>query len=146
MAYQGRFTISHVQKLPAETKLEIASYCTPSMLTSLALVASGLRHEAEKELYYSIAFNADRIQNLQRAFETLATNPQKAQYVRFLTVEAMAIDRRINKQIGLVNTRIAAQALLAVLPKLVSLTDLRVKFHPDCTDETLQKEFKYVEK
>ncbi|KAG6809914.1 hypothetical protein H0H92_014112 [Tricholoma furcatifolium] len=141
------------QNLPSETKLHIASHCTPHELFSLALVASDLQPEAEEMLYSSIAVNSNRFESLQRAFKTLSENPQKAGFVKFLSVEVIdlpgpqkpQIVRRFLTLKGMVDldspshekpstvktsrNYIAAQALLAVLPKLTSLTDLRMKFH-----------------
>ncbi|KAG6825699.1 hypothetical protein H0H92_002785 [Tricholoma furcatifolium] len=119
------------QELPAEIKFNIASYCTPSTLCSLALVASGLQPQAEQMLYSAIAFNAfNQIEALQRAFESITTNPQKAQYVRFLAVEAMMTHIPADKMIAFTNINIAAKSILSILPKLTSLTDLRLKFEP----------------
>ncbi|KAG6805005.1 hypothetical protein H0H92_001189, partial [Tricholoma furcatifolium] len=67
---------------------------------------------------------------LQRAFETIAINPQKARYVRFLAVEAMATGRPAYTRVEVANTRIAAKAVPSILPKLTSLTHLHLKFNP----------------
>ncbi|KAG6844095.1 hypothetical protein H0H87_009835 [Tephrocybe sp. NHM501043] len=103
------------------------------MLCSLALAASELQPEAEEKLYSSIAVSADRIDSLQHVFETLETNPQKAGFVRFLTVEAMTMDPEQTGQ-----NYIAVQELLALLPKLISLTDLRLKIYPWSYDPLLE--------
>ncbi|KAG6806625.1 hypothetical protein H0H92_010619, partial [Tricholoma furcatifolium] len=142
MAYQyknGSLITSLAQKLPAETKFQIASYCTPPMLSSLASVASALQPQAEATLYSSIAVSTDRIELLQHVFETLETNPQKAGFVRFLSVEAMTWNSHADDET--VETSVnysAGKKLLDVLPKLISLTDLRLKFHPGSYDPLLK--------
>ncbi|KAG6806765.1 hypothetical protein H0H93_002472 [Arthromyces matolae] len=107
------------------------------MLSSLALVARGLQPEAEEMLYSALVLDTDRPEALHQAFDTLSTNPQKAAFVRFLVVETVFIDQ-LNSDDSVTHDnssetsqdhRIAlGKALISVLPKLISLKDLRLKF------------------
>ncbi|KAG6847574.1 hypothetical protein H0H93_007294 [Arthromyces matolae] len=116
--------------LPVETRLQIAAYCTPSTLSSLALVTSILQREAEKTLYSSISLNTDHIESLKQAFQTLGTNPRKAATVQFFAVEA--IDRRNDDPVEADIRRFLVRELIQTLPKLTSLTNLRLDFRPRC--------------
>ncbi|KAG6810404.1 hypothetical protein H0H92_011992, partial [Tricholoma furcatifolium] len=105
--------------LPSELKADIASYCSPAALTSLALQRQ-FQVEAERALYATIVVTSDSASSRQLGvLETLAASREKATYVRFLQV---ALKRHSPEH------DIAAKALMSVLPTLVSLKDLRMRF------------------
>ncbi|KAG6849241.1 hypothetical protein H0H93_010257 [Arthromyces matolae] len=132
---------SKYQQLPPETRLQIASYCTPPTLSALALVAPEIRPEAEEILYSSIAVTARHFNSLVLVFETLEGNPQKAGLVELLEVDAM--NSRGDGSVETNKSYIAGQALLRLLPNLISLRDLRLKF-AYFGDKGLVKESKLV--
>ncbi|KAG6856416.1 hypothetical protein H0H87_004709, partial [Tephrocybe sp. NHM501043] len=101
-------------------KLEIAQYCSAATLSSLALVERGFQAHAERELYTSIAVTSESFTGV---FKTLALNIKKGELIRFLTVEACRMQPSEN--------HLLAKALLSILPTLVSLKDLRVRFLAD---------------
>lgn len=72
--------------LPLELKRGIAAFCSPKDLASLAQVHTSYQVEAERMLYRHMAaiqINSDS----SVALNTLKTRPQKAIFVRSLTVE-----------------------------------------------------------
>lgn len=70
--------------LPLELKRSIATFCNPKDLASLAQVHTSYQVEAERMLYrhMAIRINPDIV-----VLNTLKNRPQKAIFVRSLTVE-----------------------------------------------------------
>ena len=67
--------------LPSELKHRIAELSTHDTLASLAQTHTAFQKEAEQALYRSLSNPSFK------CLETLATNPEKAGFVHFLTME-----------------------------------------------------------
>ncbi|KAG6827143.1 hypothetical protein H0H92_013036 [Tricholoma furcatifolium] len=108
-------------RLPSELKALIASYCSSAALVSLALLQRQFQAEAERALYATVVVTSYSLKSPRHlsVFETLAASREKATYVRFLQVAF----RRPSPEHDM-----AAKALMPVLPTLVSLKDLRLRF------------------
>ncbi|KAG6812152.1 hypothetical protein H0H92_004151 [Tricholoma furcatifolium] len=122
--------LSAAERLPSEVKTHIASYCSQTTLTSFARVHRIFQVEAEQALYATIAVTRHSTSRQLSVFETLAVNLEKAACVRFLQV---GFRRR-----SLSQHDFAAKALIPVLPTLVSLKDLRIRF--DANEQPFSKE------
>ncbi|KAG6830661.1 hypothetical protein H0H92_015388 [Tricholoma furcatifolium] len=110
------------EKLPREIKALIASYCSPpATLASLAVVQRAFQVEAERNMYASIAVTNSKPFERDRVYETLAVNQRKAGYVRFLQVDAFLSCSQ-------------DKFIASILPTLVSIKDLRLKFNDEFTN------------
>ncbi|KAG6807967.1 hypothetical protein H0H92_005870, partial [Tricholoma furcatifolium] len=106
------------EKLPLEIKANIANYCSPATLTSLAVVQRTFQVEAERHLYARLSIRSSK--PFKGLFETLAVNGRKAAYIRFFQVDAFV-------SYGIPEHKIVAEAVISTLTALVSLKDLRLK-------------------
>src|SRR5271156_1064949 len=74
------------QLLPSELKHHIAELSSANSLASLARTHSSYRLESEQALYRTLSVLTCEDESL-RCLETLSTNPEKAAYVRSLSME-----------------------------------------------------------
>ena len=111
-----------MQLLPSELKRLIVelSSGSPSSLAALALAHSSYQREAERALYDSILIFASSDDSV-KCMKTLATNPEKAALVRFLTIE---YGRDFDN-----NQRVTSY-LLKSLINMHTLSDFRIRSHP----------------
>ncbi|KAF8800009.1 hypothetical protein BYT27DRAFT_7118759, partial [Phlegmacium glaucopus] len=72
--------------LPPELKHHITKLSSPHSLASLARTHTAYQREAEQALYHTLSIRPFKESSLI-CLETLATNPEKAGFVRFLTME-----------------------------------------------------------
>ncbi|KAJ3521656.1 hypothetical protein NMY22_g12223 [Coprinellus aureogranulatus] len=114
-------TTTRTKDLPAELKAIVVSFSSVDTLPNIALANKELRHFAEKSLYsYVIVRTYDqRI----RALKTLVTSPEKAMYVKYLSVEFYRLARDTDDSV--------IEWLLQVAPAMKNLTDLRLRLRPD---------------
>ena len=112
-----------MQLLPSELKCLIVelSSGSPNSLAALARTHSSYQREAERALYDTISIFTSRDDSL-KCMETLATNPEKAAFVRFLTIE-YARD-------NIVKNRRVTTYLLQSLLNMHSLSDFRIRSRP----------------
>ena len=78
--------------LPSELKHRIAELSSQDSLASLARTHTAYKREAEQALYRSLSSPS------LNCLETLATNSEKAGFVRFLTLEDVYHDGHDNQQ------------------------------------------------
>jgi hypothetical protein len=121
-----------MQLLPSELKRLIVelSSSSPSSLVALAQTHTSYQREAERALYdtlYIFTFSDDSL----KCMETLATNPEKAALVRFLTIE-YARDK-IDK-----NRRVTTY-LSKSLINMHYLSDFRVRSWPGKAEAEMMK-------
>ena len=76
----------HLGDLPFDLQLQVLQLCSHRVLASLSRVHSSLRDAADYSLYRHIRIYTHRYSSTQRILGTLATNPQKASFVRVLEV------------------------------------------------------------
>ena len=112
-----------MQLLPSELKRIIVelSSGSPNSLAALALTHTSYQREAEKALYDTLsifAFSDDAF----KCMETLATNPEKAALVHFLTVEYARNNIDKNRRV----TTYLSKSLI----NMHSLSDFRVRSRP----------------
>ena len=100
--------------LPSELKHRIAELSSKDTLTSLARTHPAFQSEAEQALYRTLS-NPSLI-----CFETLATNPEKAGFVHFLTMECFRQKQK--------NWRTTMEYLLDALVNMHCLSDFRLRF------------------
>lgn len=106
--------------LPSELKYYIAELLSPSTLASLARTHTAYQIQAEQALYHTLSILIP-IDNSLRCLETLATNSEKAAYVRVLSVRHAKYDP---------NGKITRSFLLKGLINMHTLYDLRLKMLP----------------
>jgi hypothetical protein len=119
-----------MQLLPSELKLLIAELSSPRSLTALARTHSAYQREAERALYDTLSIYTIQDDSL-KCMETLATNPEKASLVRFLTIEYAHdnVDR---------NWRVTTY-LSKSLINMHSLSDFRVRSWPGEADAEMMR-------
>jgi hypothetical protein len=110
-----------MQLLPSELKHLIVELCSgsPSSLAALARTHSAYQSKAEKALYDTLSIFASN-DNSSKCMKTLATNPKKAAFVRFLTIEFASenIDENCERRV----TTYLSKSLI----DMHSLSDFRV--------------------
>ena len=109
-----------MQSLPSELKHHIVELSSesPNSLAALARTHTSYQREAERALYDTLSIFTSSDDSL-KCMETLATNPEKAALVRFLTIKYDHDD--INK-----NQRVT-KYLFKSLINMHSLSDFRVR-------------------
>jgi len=109
--------------LPSELKSLIVelSSGSPSSLAALALTHTSYQRDAERALYANLSIFASSDESL-KCMETLATNPEKAALVCFLTVEYTRSEYDNNRKV----TTYLSKSLI----NMHSLSDFRVRSRP----------------
>jgi len=109
--------------LPSELKCLIVelSSGSPNSLAALARTHTSYQREAERALYDNIFIFTLRDDSL-KCMETLATNPEKAALVRFLTVEYARDNTVKNRRV----TTYLSKSLI----NMHSLSDFRIRSRP----------------
>jgi hypothetical protein len=112
-----------MQSIPLELKRLIVelSSDSPSSLAALALTHSSYQREAEKALYDGLSITAYEDNSL-KCIKTLATNPEKAALVCFLTIEYTRDNFAINRRV----TTYLSKSLI----NMHSLSDIRIRSPP----------------
>ena len=113
-----------MQLLPLELKhliVELSSG-SPNSLAALARTHTAYRSEAERVLYDTLTIYGSSDDSL-KCMKTLATNPEKATLVRFLTIDlGYSRDKLIDENIRKVMTYLSNSLI-----NMHSLSDFRVK-------------------
>ena len=113
-----------MQLLPLELKhliVELSSG-SPNSLAALARTHTAYRSEAERVLYDTLTIYGSSDDSL-KCMKTLATNPEKAALVRFLTIDlGYSRDKLIDENIRKVMTYLSNSLI-----NMHSLSDFRVK-------------------
>ena len=114
-----------MQLLPTELKRHVVelSFESPSTLAALARTHTAYQREAEEALYDTLSISASS-DNSSKCMKTLATNPEKAALVRFLTVD-FGNDNITKNQTTRVITYLSKSLI-----NMHSLSDLRVRSRP----------------
>ena len=107
--------------LPSELKHRIAELSTHDTLASLARTHTAFQKEAEQALYRSLSNPSFK------CLETLATNPEKAGFVHFLTMECFRQKKR-KKKGNDDHRREMIEFLLNALVNMHCLSDFRLRF------------------
>ena len=115
-----------MQLLPLELKRLIVELSSNDSLAALARTHSIYQREAERALYNTLSIYSVTHRSL-KCMETLATNPEKAALVRFLTVQYA---RGNVHYVKTRNQRVTIY-LLKILINMHSLSDFRITTLPD---------------
>ena len=108
--------------LPSELKHRIAELSSHDSLASLARTHTAIQTQAEQALYGTLSYPS------MRCLETLATNSEKAGFVRFLKVASeCVIDDHLR----------AMDYLLKALVNMHSLSDFRLPDERQLSEKTL---------
>ena len=116
--------------LPSELKSLIAELLvsSPNSLAALARTHSTYQREAEKALYNTLQVSIFTTpDNSLKCMETLATNPEKAALVHFLTFQYSQynIDSDENRTVTLATTYLSKSLI-----NMCSLSDFRIRSFP----------------
>ena len=103
--------------LPSELKHRIAELSSQDSLASLARTHTSYQREAEQALYRTLSDPS------MKCLETLATNSEKAGFVRFLALESYYFKNDYHRQR-------AISYLSNALVDMHSLSDLRLRMRP----------------
>ena len=108
--------------LPSELKHRIAELSSCNSLASLARTHTAYQREAEQALYRTLYIHT-RDDDSLKCLNTLATNPEKAGFVCFLTMECVPSENNENRR--------AMTYLINALIHMHSLSDFRLRTHCD---------------
>ena len=125
-----------MQLLPLELKhliVELSSG-SPNSLAALARTHTAYRSEAERVLYHTLTIYGSSDDSL-KCMETLATNPEKANLVRFLTIELGFSRNKIMDKYRRVMTYLSKSLI-----NMHSLSDLRVRSWPSDNESEMMKD------
>ena len=107
--------------LPSELKHRIAELSSKDTLASLARTHTTFQIEAEQALYRTLSHPS------LKCLETLATNPEKAGFVHFLTMECFHQKKKEKKR-DYDHQQATIEYLLNALVNMHCLSDFRLRF------------------